>query len=195
MRTRSIRLRLASVCAGLTVFVLAVDLSSTSATGQVHGLDGASVATSAWYLESLAAAGTTAVICGCLLLVAEPETRTVTDRALADPVVSLLLGLSTLVAVVGAELFGLLPVVGSALVWLLQFGYGAALLIAAGVGFLAVGRLAGEDWCVAFPVAVVVAAILPAVSRGELVVLVIGLLGAGAFVVQISRGGRPLSSR
>ncbi|SDR39403.1 hypothetical protein [Natronobacterium texcoconense] len=177
--------------AGLAVFVLAVVLSSAS----VAGLDTTNVVSGPWYLESITAAGWTAAICGFLLIVAEPETRTVTNRVLVDPVVSLLCGLSILIAVVGVELFQLIPVVGSAFVALLQFGYVAAVLLTAGFGFLAIGRLAGDDWRVAFPVAVVVAAVLAAVPWGELVALALAVLGMGAFVVQIGRAGRPRSSR
>lgn len=139
-----------------------------------------------WYVDGIVAALVTLLIGGLLIAVMPDRTRRLTDRALERPGAAFGYGFVSLIAVFGLAFVLAITVIGIVLAIPLLLVYALVALVAGEVGYLAVGRLAADDWLPALGVAVVVAGVAGAVPvLGSLVGFVVGMIGIGTVLMAL----------
>ncbi len=139
-----------------------------------------------WFVETVVAALLTLAIGGLLVALAPDYVRRVTDHARGDPVAAFGWGFG-----IGVAIFAVAIVLGLTGIGLIIAIPILLALIPIGIltstlGYLAVGRSAGDDWGTVLIVAAAVAGFVAAVPiLGALVGFVVATVGLGAFVMDL----------
>jgi hypothetical protein len=139
-----------------------------------------------WYVQAVVAGGATLVIGGLLVAVVPDSTRRRTDFALDSPVLALVYGVGSLVAVIGASVLLAITGIGLLLAVPMLLIFALVALVASVYGYLAVGRLVSDGWPLALGSAIVVSIAVGAVPvLGSVVGFVISSIGLGTVVMTI----------
>lgn len=183
-RTRT-QTRVACSTCFLTLAVALFANPVAAQPGPRSGLE--SIPRYAWYLEGLSAALVTLVVCGLFIALAPRYTRRVTDLALERPGSAFLIGLVVSIAIIVVAVFLAITVIGMIIAIPMLLVFGVVAFLTAELAFLAMGRLASDDWTVALLVAVGIAWFVGAIPVfGSLLGFVLACLGFGAFVLDVS---------